>query len=404
MSIQINQSIGKGIIKAPPSKSYAHRLLIAGALSNKKVIIKNVILNNDIKATINCLKTLGKKIIVRKDMIYIDTVKPFNKLPNELVFNCLESGSTLRFFIPLALTLNRRVKFIGSKRLIERGIDVYLDICKKQNIEVTINSNEIIFEGVLKSDNFIVVGNISSQFISGLLFTLPLLKEESTIEITTNLESKNYIDITLDVLKKAHIDIEHYDNKFIVKPNQQYILDNETVEGDYSNAAFLDALNYLDGEVIVQGLNESSYQGDKIYKEYFEKLSKGFVKLDISQCIDLGPILFCMASLKHGAHFTGTKRLTIKESNRIKDLEEELNKFGVLLKVSDNEVIIDNTNIHKPAERLYGKNDHRIIMALSIMLTKFGGIIEGVSAVQKSYPDFFKSLIKLGIEVKDVKE
>lgn len=397
MKLTIKKSKSCGTIIVPPSKSYAHRLLIAAALTKKEVVVKNIDLSEDIIATISCLKSLGKEVVYKDNTILVRNNDSL--LKDKLVFNCNESGSTLRFLIPIALTLGKKVTFIGTSRLIERGIEPYIKICEKQNIKVVKDETSISFEGSLKSDNFEIVGNISSQFITGLLFALPLLKKNSTVNITTNIESKNYIDITLDVLKQAKINIEKTNNGFKVFGNQEYQLDDCIVEGDYSNASFIDALNYFDGNIKLLGLNEKSLQGDKKYLEHFKSLNKEYSTIDICDCIDLGPILFAFASLKHGGHFINTKRLKIKESNRINDLAVELNKFGVIVNELDSEVFIDNTNLHRPNEILEGHNDHRIVMALSIMLTQFGGTIKGTNAVKKSYPNFFKDLKALGIEV-----
>lgn len=408
MKVTINKSIANGSIIAQPSKSYAHRLLIAAALSKEESVVKNVVLSNDILATINCLKALGKDITIKenennKNTLVIKDNKNFNiDKVDKIEFDCLESGSTLRFFIPIALLLNKKVIFKGTKKLISRGIQVYEEICDKQGINVIKQEDSITFVGKLKADNFELVGNISSQFITGLLFALPLLEEDSCINIITNLESKNYIDITIDVLKNAGITIEVKDeNHYYIVGSQKYQSINISVEGDYSNASFIESLNYLDGNVKIEGLNKNSYQGDKAYIELFEKLSNGYCECDIKNCIDLGPILFAFASLNHGGCFTGVNRLRIKESDRIKDIKEELEKFNIEVTEFENEnkVVINNKNINKPKDILYGKNDHRIVMALSIMLTKFGGIIDGVEAVNKSYPNFFDDLKSLGIEV-----
>lgn len=398
--VKINKSIACGVLNAPPSKSYAHRLLIASMLSNDNCIVNNISMSNDIIASINCIKALGKDVIINKDSINV--ISSNKELDDELVFDCLESGSTLRFFIPIACLSGKKLIFKGSKRLIERGIGVYEDIFKKQNISLIKEEDRYIIEGKLKSDDFYVNANISSQFISGLLFALPLLDGDSRIIITSNIESKNYIDITIDVLKQAGIDIEFNDNIFYIKGNQKYICNNYTVEGDYSNSAFLEAFNYLGGNVIVNGLNDNSCQGDKVYKEYFDILNKGYACIDIKNCIDLGPILFCFSALKYGAKFINTSRLKIKESDRVKDLASELEKFGVLVIDNGNEVIIDNKNLHKASCVLSGQNDHRIVMALSIMLSVFGGEIEGYEAVNKSYPKFFEDLKRLGVEVEYV--
>lgn len=401
--IRINKSIGSGIISAPPSKSYAHRLLIASLLSKEDCSVKNIAMSNDIIATLNCVKALGKKVEIKEDCIVLKNVDCV--LNDELEFDCLESGSTLRFFIPIALLSKKKLIFKGSKRLIERGIGVYEEIFKKQNIKFIKESDRFIIDGVLKSDDFYMNTNVSSQFISGLLFALPLLENDSKIIITSNIESKNYIDITIDVLKQAGviIDFDETDNIIYIKGNQEYKQNDYTVEGDYSNSAFLEAFNYFGSDIKVEGLNELSYQGDKVYKKYFEELNKENCVIDIKNCIDLGPILFCFSAMKYGATFINTQRLKIKESDRVNDLKEELNKFGVEVIDKGNEVIVNNKNLHKADVILNGKNDHRIVMALSVMLSVFGGEIEGYEAVSKSYPNFFDVLKHLGFEVEYVR-
>ncbi|MBQ8293563.1 MAG: 3-phosphoshikimate 1-carboxyvinyltransferase [Bacilli bacterium] len=405
MRVRIEPSVAYGKVVVPPSKSYAHRLLIAASLSDKESIVSNVALSNDIIATINCLKTLGKNIEILDDVngnnkiIKINTIVNFEDLDSELVFDCLESGSSLRFFIPIALLTGKTVKFIGTEKLISRGILPYEEICLKQNIKVIKEKTSITFIGKLSSDEFIIPGNISSQFISGLLFALPLLAGNSSIKITNTLESKNYIDITLDVLKQAGIKIDEQEKIYNICGNQQYQPNNYFVEGDYSNAAFLDAFNYFGGNVELIGLNPDSYQGDKVYKKYFELLSDDFQILDLSNCIDLGPIMFGFAAMKHGAKFIGTKRLKIKESDRILAVDAEIDKFQAKLSEFDDFVVIDKQILSKPKKLLNGQNDHRIVMMLSVMASVYGGTIDGVEAVNKSYPAFFKDLERLGIEV-----
>ncbi len=401
--IRINKSIGSGIISAPPSKSYAHRLLIASLLSKEECSVKNIAMSNDIIATLNCVKALGKKVEIKDDRILLKNVDC--DLNDELEFDCLESGSTLRFFIPIALLSGKKLIFKGSKRLIERGIGVYEEIFKKQNIKFIKESDRFIIEGILKSDDFYMNANVSSQFISGLLFALPLLANDSKIIITSNIESKNYIDITIDVLKQAGviINFDEANNIIYIKGNQEYKQNDYAVEGDYSNSAFLEAFNYFGSNIKVEGLNELSYQGDKVYKKYFEKLNKENCVIDIKNCIDLGPILFCFSAMKYGATFINTQRLKIKESDRVNDLKEELNKFGVEVIDKGNEVIVNNKSLRKADVILNGKNDHRIVMALSVMLSVFGGEIEGYEAVSKSYPNFFDVLKQLGFEVEYVR-
>ena len=405
MIVKINKSKANGKIIAPPSKSYGHRLLISALLSNEKSIISNVDLSNDILATLSCLKALGKKIeCVNEELksYSIETIKSFEELDDVIEMNSNESGSTYRFMIPISLLTGKKIIMRGTKRLIERGIGEYERIFEKQNISYQSFEEHIELDGKLKPDTFEIKGNVSSQFITGLLFSLPLLEGDSKIVLTTPLESKNYVDITIDVLKKSNIVIEENEYGYYVKGNQKYSGLTLSVEGDHSNSAFLEAFNYIGGNVEVEGLNSNSFQGDKVFKEYFDKLSNGFPTLDISNCIDLGPILFCVAALNNGAHFIKTSRLKIKESNRIEAVKVELEKFGAHIVEGDDEVFVYKTELHEPTVELYGQNDHRVVMTLSVISSLYGGTITGAEAVKKSFPSFFNEIKKLGIEVVEI--
>lgn len=397
MKASIKVSTAHGKINVMSSKSYAHRLLIASALTNGESKVSNIDMNNDILATINCIKTIGKKVEVCENTIMVENDNHQNE--EELIFDCLESGSTLRFFIPIALATGRKSTFKGSKKLLSRGLDPYFNICDKQNIKFDKGEDYVTFEGKLKSGDFLVPGDISSQFITGLLFALAILDGDSTVTLTSPLQSKNYVDITIDVLHLAGIEVILKEDVYYVKGNQKYNLTDSVVEGDYSNAAFFDALNYLNGNVELIGLNPNSLQGDKVYKEHFKSLSQGFKVIDLKDCIDLGPILFCFAGVKFGAKFINTNRLKIKESNRVNDLKNELNKIGIEVVDTDNQVIVNPASSLNKGVSLEGCNDHRIVMALSVLLSLCGGTISGIEAVNKSYPKFFKDLQSLGIEV-----
>lgn len=403
MKKTIKKSVAFGKVMVPPSKSYAHRLLIAGGLSNGKCIIENIDLNDDIKATLECLTELGVKYQFVDDKIIIEKniakTKPcFN---NNLVLNCYESGSTLRFFIPIALSICEKITLTGTKKLLSRGLAVYEEIFQEQEIKYSKSLESITIEGKLKPGLFKVKGNISSQFITGLLFSLPMLHGDSIIEVIPPIESKNYLDITIDVLTKFGIDIKIEGNVYYIKGNQKYQNIDSVVEGDYSNASFLDAYNYFGGSVLLEGLKEKSIQGDQIYKKYFDDLNQGFCEIDLANAIDLGPILFCFASAKHGGHFVNTRRLRIKESDRVNDVMNELKKFGSRFEIKENEVIIYESCLKTPMEELDGHNDHRIVMGLCVLCSIYGGTIRGVEAVKKSFPTFFEKLVQLGIEVED---
>ena len=401
MNKRILISSVNGKVLAPPSKSYAHRILISSALSKHDTTIDNVELSNDIIATLNCLKALGTSYEYDHKL---KSLKLSNNLVKSDLFDCIESGSTLRFMIPIAIVENGNATFTGTKRLMERGIGIYEEIFNEQGIKYSKDETSIKVEGKLNPGSYKVLGNVSSQFISGLLFSLPLLNGDSLIEIIPPIESIDYILITIDVLSRFGIEIKDdlVNNRLFIKGNQKYLGINSVVEGDYSNAAFLDAFNYLGGNVYVDGLNELSLQGDKAYIKYFKTLKEfDMPTLDISNTIDLGPILFVMASLLNGAKFVGTKRLQIKESDRVKCVCDELVKFGVEYEIGDNYCIIKKSNLHKPTCMISSHNDHRLVMAFTVMLSKFGGVIENTDAVNKSFPTFFEVVRKLGIEVQD---
>ncbi len=395
MNVKITQGNLEGKIKAHPSKSYAHRYLIGCALS-KGGFVKNIEYSDDIIATLNSLEALGFSFIRRFDSIEFLSFKKVNGIP---VLDCNESGSTLRFLIPIALTIYNEVKFIGTERLIKRVIEEY-EKAFKSEIKFTKDNTSITAKGILKPGEFHLDGNISSQYISGLLFALPLLDGDSKIIIDKSIESAPYVDITIDVIKRFGIDIALNSQEFIIKGNQTYAKYECIVEGDYSNAAFIDAFNYLGSKVEIEGLNPYSYQGDKKYLEFFKLLSEGFQTIDIKDSIDLGPVLFVFASLNHGARFIGTKRLEIKESNRIKDLEVEMNKIGVTFEIKNDEVTVSKINTIVKEVEFDSHNDHRVLMSLSLYSSIMNVKITNSDCVKKSNPNFFIDLLKLkkGVE------
>lgn len=397
MNVLLKKGVLNGIISAPPSKSYSHRYLIASLLSNDKCEVSSLFFSDDIKATLSCVESFGGKYEILDDKVIIYGNN--NNYIKNPVFNCNESGSTLRFLIPIALSKYDNVTFVGTERLISRGIDIYEKIFNFQNIQIIKTNTSINFKGKLKSGTFNVDGSISSQYITGLLFALPLLNGDSIINIIPPINSKEYIEMTLDVLNKFNIKYERNNNTIKIFGNQKYIGINSIIEGDYSNSAFLDAFNYLSCNVKINNLNPYSLQGDKVYIDYFNKLNKDYYELDISNCIDLGPVLFAFAALNHGGKFTGTSRLKIKESNRDLAMKEELAKVGVEVIVNDNDVIVNKSLLHKPLVPFDSHNDHRIVMALSLFLTQFDIQINNANAINKSYPYYFKDLEKLGVDV-----
>lgn len=399
MIAEIRPSKGRGIMEAPPSKSMAHRLLICAGLSEGKSVIEGISSSEDMKATLDCLAAIGAKYEIEGEKVTL-TGADIRNIPENAVLRCRESGSTLRFFIPICLLDGKTFTFTGSEKLLSRPLSVYKEIFEKQKIYFEATAEKIALGGKLKSGVFEIPGNISSQFITGLLFVLPLLEEESKIKLIPPVESRSYINLTLEALSVFGIKVEWQDeNTLFINGGQNYKAAEAKVEGDYSNAAFFEALNLLGSEIEITGLEPKSLQGDKIYEKYFPLLEKGEKNIDISDCPDLGPILFAVAAAKNGGTFTGTKRLKIKESDRASAMAEELSKFGTRVTVNEDSVVIDASEFHAPTEVLRGHNDHRIVMSCAVLATLTGGKIEGAEASRKSLPDFFERLKKLGFEV-----
>ena len=397
MKIKITKGLAKGSITAPPSKSMAHRLLICAALCEGESRIRGISSCEDVAATLDCMAAFG--INARREgedcIIEGRGISAFS--PSAPLY-CRESGSTLRFLIPIALALGKTVMFKGAPSLMQRPLDVYERLAKEHGLVYLCDGESITVKGPLPSGEYTVVGNISSQFISGLLFALPLLEGDSRIKIIPPVESRSYIDMTLSALSLFGVSCYFENDCTIYIPgNQRYQPRALSVEGDYSGAAFPAALNLFGGEVDIEGLNPTSIQGDRVYSKYFDMLGRGVPTIHIGDCPDLGPILFAVAAAKSGGVFTGTKRLKIKESDRAAAMAEELSKLGTSVTVYEDKVIVYPKEFHAPTSPLCGHNDHRIVMSLSILLTLLGGEIEGAEAVAKSYPEFFSHLNALGI-------
>lgn len=399
MIAEIKKSYLSGEAYVPASKSMAHRLLICAGLSNGTSIIKKVTFSEDILATLDCLSVMGAEYKINENTVKIKGVGNIIQ-DGEKEFDCRESGSTLRFFIPLLLLSDKNQTFRGKGRLMERPQSVYEDICKEKGLRFDFADNKITVCGKLTGGHYYVRGDISSQFITGLLFALSKCENDSFIHITTPLESRSYLDMTFYALSLFSVSCSFIDeNTICVKGNQDYISRDITVEGDYSASAFLEALNHLGGKIIINGLNEKSFQGDRVYKDYFKLLSDSSPTLDVSDCPDLAPILMTLAAAKNGAVLTGTKRLKIKESDRGAVMASELSKFGANIEVYENEIVIRPSELYKPTDILYGHNDHRVVMSLAVLSTVYGGRITDAEAVRKSYPGFFETLSALGTEV-----
>ena len=400
MQIEIIPSRAQGSIVAPPSKSMAHRLLICSGLCAEESTVSGIAPSQDVLATLDCLQAIGARYQYDGDTVRIRGVDVANLTITEPL-PCRECGSTLRFFIPIALLCKDRVVLTGSERLLERPQGIYEDLCREKGLPFERDGKQIALKGQLQSGVYTVPGNVSSQFISGLLFVLPRLEGDSEIRITGKLESRPYIALTVSALAQFGVRVDwKSDNTIAIRGSQRYSPRQTSVEGDYSNAAFFAALNTVGGDVTVVGLPEDSLQGDRVYEAYFEALLQGMPTLDIAECPDLGPVLFAVAAANHGGIFTGTGRLRIKESDRGAAMAEELAKLGASVVVEEDRVSVMPSTLYAPQEILDGHNDHRIVMALAVLLTRLGGKINGAEAVAKSLPDFFDRLELLGVKTK----
>ena len=402
MKVRIGRGTAKGTVSAPPSKSMAHRLLICAGLSDGECIVHGISDSEDMLATMDCLHALGVQCEKEKDTVKVSGIDIRKAVASEKL-NCRESGSTLRFFVPIALLTGKETVLAGSRRLMERPLSVYEELFLQRGIAFQKTEREIRTRGSLRYGSFEMDGNVSSQFVTGLLLALPLLEGDSRIVLRPPVESRSYIDMTLSALKLFGVEAGwQEENVLYIKGNQRYHAEEVFVEGDYSNAAFFEALNLLGGQVKIENLRKDSLQGDRVYEELFEALKRPGAELDLSDCPDLGPVLFAAAAAECGGKFTGTRRLKIKESNRGEAMAEELRKFGVTVEVLENEVIVGRQGLREPKEVLDGHNDHRIVMSEAVLLTQTGGIIDGAEAVSKSFPDFFEKLASLGIEVERI--
>lgn len=403
MKVKILPSKTSGEVSAPPSKSFAHRYLIGSVLSRGKCVIKNIADSDDISATLSCIEQLGGS--VTKDGNIVTVIPTNEKQIENAVFDCKESGSTLRFFIPVVLATGaKNCTFSGSERLLARGIKEYEKLF--ENSDVTIKSDEKSIEvnGTLSAGNYEISGEVSSQYTTGMLFALSVLDGKSTLKIMGNAESRAYVDMTIKVLKDFGADISEPEKNFFEINGKGRLSPGEfTVEGDWSNAAFLIALSRLLGTISVSGLNENSVQGDRFSSVAFDALDGENAEIDLKDCPDLAPILFAYAAYKNGGKFTNTRRLRVKESDRANVMAEELKKFGANVKVYENSVEIEKTQLKPPIVPLCGHNDHRIVMALSVLAAVFGAEIDGAEAVNKSYPDFFRVIKKAGVNVYEIR-
>ncbi len=421
LDIKLFPSVLDGRVKAPPSKSLSHRALICAALSKGESTINNIIYSNDIIATINALTLLGAKFEKDNDKVVVTGVKRIKHVTKAI--DCNESGSTLRFLIPLFSLANKPITFTGAPSLIKRPQSIYEDIFKKDHNSFEIIDNKIMVNGSVKARKYFIKGNVSSQFFSGLMFALPLLKEDSTIIIDGLLESKSYLDLTIATLESFGIKILELENGYFIEGNQTYTNTTYTIEGDYSQAAFHLVGGVISNHVNVQGLSLTSKQGDKAIIDYLKQMKSkviftenGYITelsktygsvIDIGDCPDLGPIITLLACLSKGqSTITNISRLRLKESDRVFSTVSTLKALGADISATENEIIIKGTKALKGGVTLDSFNDHRIVMMLSMAVLRCKNpiIITNANAIAKSYPNFFDDYKSLGGTYKIIKD
>ena len=399
MDVKITPALLQGSITPPPSKSQAHRLIIAGSLAAGESRVDNVALSQDITATLNCMRSLGAKASEDGSRItgIVGRREQSDPLPT---LDCGESGSTLRFLIPVALAVAGGGIFSGHGRLMERPQGPYEDLFARRNILFRRENGTLRVEGSLKSGRFALPGNVSSQFITGLMYALPLLEGDSEIMLTTPLESRGYVDMTLDALARFGVRVEPVEQGWHIPGGQTYLPRNVAVESDYSQAAFYFAARLLGSPVQIQGLNPDSAQGDAAILDFYDTLStSGEAELDVSQCPDLVPPLAAMAALRPGqtTRIVGAARLRLKESDRLDTVTTQLNRLGADITQGPDFLTIRGVDWLEGGT-VSGCNDHRIAMMLAIAATRAKGCvtITGAQCVAKSYPNFWEDYVALG--------
>lgn len=405
MNVTITPAALGGAVTPPPSKSQAHRLIIAAALSDGVCRLSNVELSQDIQATLRCMRTLDADASTDGTIIRgAGLVDGFETPPPEIM-DCGESGSTLRFLIPVALALKGGGRFTGHGRLMERPQEPYFRLFTEKGIAWSLENGVLAVEGRLTPGVYALPGDVSSQFITGLLYALPLLEGDSELVLTTALESRGYVDMTLDALAQFGVSAEYDgDRRFRVPGNQAYRHRDLAIEGDWSNAAFWFAAAFLGHRVDVEGLNPRSVQGDRVIGEQLARLTQpGPAELDVSQCPDLVPPLAAMAALRAGetTAIVNAARLRIKESDRLASVTQVLNALGAGVEEHADHLVLRGRERLAGGVTVSGHNDHRIAMMAAIAATRCQGpvTITGAECVNKSYPRFWADYEALGGQI-----
>ena len=420
VTIQNSRPIG-GTIIAPPSKSMAHRAVLCAALAEGRSHITNLEFSKDISATLGAAGQLCARVQTGADDAMVEGLGQF--LPLTTPVDCCESGSTLRFLIPIASLTGQQVTFTGRGRLMERPQSVYETLYKEQNLRFEQSSAGLTVEGSLIPGEYKLAGNVSSQFISGLLFALPLLGEDSTLHLIPPVESRSYINMTRSVQAAFGVQSRWQDENTLVLPGRQhYHPCDYTVEGDYSQAAFPAVLGAVCGGVTIRGLAPDTLQGDAVILDIlrrcgahitregdavtFAKAPLHGVDIDLADCPDLGPVLMVLGLLCEGTTvIRNAERLRLKESDRIAAMEAELRACGGVLESEGGTITVHGCahRLHAPTAPLHGHNDHRVVMSLTVLAAATGLplTVDDAEAIQKSWPNFFAAVKPLGVEVQE---
>ena len=404
-----------GSVTPPPSKSQAHRLLICAALGTEPCSIVCSSVNDDIMATMRCLNALGAKITFSSGIFDVQPVK----VVKAGTLDCGESGSTLRFLMSVAAVLGADATFTGAGKLPQRPMGALTDVLAAHGMEFERHSTDelpVTCSGTLQGGRFTLPGNVSSQYLTGLLFALPLATEDSEIEVTGGLTSASYIDMTIDALRIAGISVERKGNIFRIKGNQQYHMPSRVVvEGDWSSAAFWVVAGVIGkSPVTVCGMNNESLQGDSAIVDHLRGMG-AFIEvgddsvvampshlfgaeLDCMDTPDLVPVLSVAAAVAQGATtFTNVGRLRFKESDRLAAMKGVLVSFGITSAIGeDTFTVYGGEPVAVAPVDSFG--DHRIAMSAAVMSTVAQGVttIKGTDCVAKSYPSFFDDFAMLG--------
>lgn len=400
-----------GRVTAPPSKSMAHRAILCALLCEADCKVKNICLSEDISATLSSAPLFDKKWQLGGDVIYFSK----GEKSHEITIDCNESGSTFRFLLPIASALGKKVTFTGKGKLPTRPYKMLADVLTQHGASFDKTEGlPLNVCGKLKSGEYKIRGDVSSQFVTGLLFALPLLDGDSKITLTTELQSKGYVDMTVYALKSFGIEIGVEKDGYFVKGNQKYKAVDFEVEGDFSNAAFWLVLGALNGKITVENLNSESLQGDKQIVGVLEKMGANIkfqnnavtvensslhgIEIDVGQIPDLAPVLSAALAFADGnGGIVNGERLKIKESDRLSAIYQNLTSAGVKARLTDDSVFVEGQKEISFC-RLNGFNDHRMVMTAAVMASKSADGIEvsDITAVKKSYPDFFEKLTIFG--------